>query len=842
MHDSILIGRRVSSLLAAVLVLGWLAPHGVSAQECSFPTVPTVRTLHQPDGSAIELVFRGNAANHWYEDADGFPVVRSDAGYVFARRGPRGELEATEARVGASDPWRLGLERRVVPAPAARRDAFRTGPGQKSRKAGQRVAEARVAESPGPRGAFLSGGSVDNLVLLLRFSDHGPAGQDRTLPSAGDVATIMNAVGGDVMLAPTGSVRDHYLEGSYGQFTIDSTVVGWLELPEAESTYANGSSGLTTLTWDLITDGLAAADPFVDFADFDQDGDGWVDAITFLHSGYGAEWGGSDQYGTDYSDRIWSHKWTIPTWTSAEGVRVGDYNISPGLWDTFGSDPGRIGVVCHELGHFFGLPDLYDTDGSSEGAGNWCLMAGGSWGFDGSQQYPSHLCAWCKTKLGWATPERLLPGVHGALAVETNPAIYLVDSGYPSGEYLLLENRQPLGFDSAIPQGGLAIWHIDEGKGSFSNNDPNNDEGYPGQSGWPGNDSHYRVGLLQADGDFDMDQGFNRGDSGDVYRSGFAATISAGTTPDTDAYQGGVVVTNSNRIQGIGSSSANMAFTYVNSQAPKITTVSLPKARVGKPYSVALVRTGGTAPFTWCEFRDAPSYTLTDLGPQAFPSGGTAQGFQADEATWSIDLPFLFPYYETSYARVYVTPNGCVDLAPLSDEYYNTPGSLRNLARIAGLWDDLVTDAAGGQDLYVDSSVSGQVRIRWQAEPWGSGLPANFAITLHEDGRIRFDYGSGNTGLTPTVGLSRGHSGDLLLAGTHDTQSALTDANSLEFELQGSELPSWLTLSTSGVLGGTPPAPGTYAFRVRVSDDLHRYDQKLFTLIVRTPLLRSKKL
>jgi M6 family metalloprotease-like protein len=61
-----------------------------------------------------------------------------------------------------------------------------------------------------------------------------------------------------------------------------------------------------------------------------------------------------------------SHKWTLFTgpWTSADGVTVDLYNISPALWGQSGSAIGRIGVIVHELGHFMGAPDMYDTDGS----------------------------------------------------------------------------------------------------------------------------------------------------------------------------------------------------------------------------------------------------------------------------------------------------------------------------------------------------------------------------------------------------------------------------------------------------------------------------------------------
>ena len=36
--------------------------------------------------------------------------------------------------------------------------------------------------------------------------------------------------------------------------------------------------------------------------------------------------------------------------------------------------------MAHEFGHDINWPDLYDTDHSGEGIGEWSLMAGGSWG------------------------------------------------------------------------------------------------------------------------------------------------------------------------------------------------------------------------------------------------------------------------------------------------------------------------------------------------------------------------------------------------------------------------------------------------------------------------------
>ena len=79
---------------------------------------------------------------------------------------------------------------------------------------------------------------------------------------------------------------------------------------------------------------------------------------------------------------------------------------------------------------------------------------------------------------------------------------------------MLVENRQALGFDAVIPAEGLAIWHVDETKGLLSWNSVNTEEGSPFHFGWPANGAHYRVALLQADGLFDLELGWNRGDAG----------------------------------------------------------------------------------------------------------------------------------------------------------------------------------------------------------------------------------------------------------------------------------------------------------------------------------------
>lgn len=97
------------------------------------------------------------------------------------------------------------------------------------------------------------------------------------------------------------------------------------------------------------------------------------------------------------------------------------------------------------------------------------------------------LSAWSKKKIGWLSPREVYgTGSFTLKKACDNADAIIINTGYPYGEYLIIENRQPCGFESTMPQGGLAIFHVDETvKGAGV-------RGYPGQSGWPENGNHYK--------------------------------------------------------------------------------------------------------------------------------------------------------------------------------------------------------------------------------------------------------------------------------------------------------------------------------------------------------------
>ncbi|WP_160725942.1 M6 family metalloprotease domain-containing protein [Bacillus sp. USDA818B3_A] len=419
--------------------------------------------------------------------------------------------------------------------------------------------------------------------------------------------------------APTDSTMQNiYKESSYGKVKLvkkDNTDLVWVELPKGasyyldqEGTYAEGGKYLNgnvngdAHNGELVTDVFKAADSVVDFSKYAVKGQ--VPNVFIVHEGTGAEFSADPA-------QIWSHKWSalsalyygkyyetsfyapdvnkdgkvssseMSTWQAQfikdhtlDGVLVNNYNIQPEIGGnvagfneaTGGYDeasktgpfPGQAGVFAHEFGHALGLPDFYDTVYTSEGVGNYSMMAGGSWmrypdaaAYSGNS--PVHFDPYSKTFLGWATPKEVKPtdGVQTITLPPVNAAtaedgiVKMEVPGSNGTEYFLFENVQQQGFNKGlIREGadahGLVAWHVDENilslyqTASFR---PNNVENWMNkrfqfnQSQTAANGSvvtHYGLSVLQADGKYDLEKNLNRGDAADFFKTGSKITPVSG--------------------------------------------------------------------------------------------------------------------------------------------------------------------------------------------------------------------------------------------------------------------------------------------------------------------------
>jgi subtilisin family serine protease len=262
---------------------------------------------------------------------------------------------------------------------------------------------------------------------------------------------------------------------------------------------------------------------------------------------------------------------------------------------------------------------------------------------------------------------------------------------------------------------------------------------------------------------------------------------------------------------------------------PVIVTESFPNGCLNAPYTPFWIEVSeGQPQLTFSVATDA--YAENDLGTSLFAEVGIARGWHMDDANWAYTLPFEFQFFDQPYSTVYVHTNGFLDFASgMGSDRTNTTAELLSNVRIATLWDDWETECGGGDDIYIDDSVAGQVTFRWQAEQYPCDEEGDFSCTLTQAGAIYFHYGPTNTGMTPTVGISAGD-GERYLLCQYDGATSLTNANSLE--LRPIPLPDGMHLTTDGCLTGTPTSSGLYETFFRVVDSFGRADTKQITLLI----------
>lgn len=346
------------------------------------------------------------------------------------------------------------------------------------------------------------------------------------------------------------------------------------------------------------------ADPGMDWDRYDVDHDGYIDAILFIHSGWSFEMdAGTACQAESWNQRLRSHAFATSTnsWRG-QSKRVSGYATVSALRNVCDVTPAQMDVITHEWMHTLAAIDLYDIGEMvwtiPGGLGSFDLMANADGPrYDGK---PGSLSPYNKMLIGWLEPIEII--VDGTYTIQTSsryPQVYIIRKGYGVGEYLLIENRYIVDWDAVLPgNGGLLVYHVDEEM--MYQDRP----GWPESPFWP--NDHYLVALLQADGNYDLEQGRNNGDSGDYFTANTPPLLPGGrgNFPNTDAYQFGELIPTGISVSDISIPGETMTFKVTGVGAATETPTSAPTKQKGPPQPISvsdpgsLEDLGNDKPFT----------------------------------------------------------------------------------------------------------------------------------------------------------------------------------------------------------------------------------------------------
>lgn len=292
------------------------------------------------------------------------------------------------------------------------------------------------------------------------------------------------------------SLQQYWTDNSFGQYTPSFEVVGTVMLAHNQRYYGeNDYYGDDLRADEMVQEACNLAENLADFTQYDQDGDGKIDAVVVIYAGQG------EVYGVSNPDAVWAYTANleesdeIDSYVVLDGKTVTYFSAVPELQTTTKRD--GIGTLIHEFAHILGLPNFCTTDGGMQKTlGNWDVMDHGC--YNNESRTPASLSAYERFYLGWVEPILLNEPMNVRLRDfnTTGDCAIITASGQSnlSGispdprEFYILENRQQSGWDQYLPGHGLMLTKIDFVKNKWESDEVNNVERHP------------CVDLIEADG------------------------------------------------------------------------------------------------------------------------------------------------------------------------------------------------------------------------------------------------------------------------------------------------------------------------------------------------------
>jgi M6 family metalloprotease-like protein len=304
----------------------------------------------------------------------------------------------------------------------------------------------------------------------------------------------------DINTTMKNNVQTYYKEVSYNQTVIEATVIpANYTMSHGESYYSASPATVLELVQEVLTKANGDVTAVGGYSVFKH--------IVVMHSGEDKAMPPNTE-GAVISEYLYNPDGTSPIAT------VGSVNIMNAC---VVSNRDPLGVIVHEIGHSMGLKDLYDYAASAQlksddFVGTWDLMAEGAWNPKPYGTSPAHPTTFCKIELGWIDSSEIVDISQNSIQAGNNATVLLTPQELASGTqvirialnngtYLLVENRQKIGFDTALLSVGVLVLYCDDSK-------PSGEGPVMLLSGYPpslGASAPYNVGVV-ANKDFFGDQ------------------------------------------------------------------------------------------------------------------------------------------------------------------------------------------------------------------------------------------------------------------------------------------------------------------------------------------------